>query len=576
MTASTNGYVQFPDGADARAAALWYADTVGLFPIPAHHRTKKPVPEGWTSLHLRTAAEIEVHFPAGAPLNVGILLQPTLVDVDVDADEARRVVSTGTFLPATSWVSGRASAPRSHFWYRAAGARFTKFLDPTIADKTDDRACLVEFRTGKHHTLAPPSVHPSGEAIVWHSLPGVPPEEDPSQLTVRVALLAAAALLVRYYPAEGGRHDFALHLSGALAREGWPQGQIEWFLQAIASAAGDPEVSDRARAAGDSVKKVAEGDPTTGWPRLTECLGNHGEAIVRAVRKWLRPRKAKAGDGEGKKASASTRLVKMVEDAQVELFHSPDLSAFATVPGEGDSRICWPVKSTAFRRWLSRRFYDEEGVAASSQAIANALTVLEGKAAFDGPECPVWLRVGETQGKLYLDLADPEGRAVEVDSSGWRVVTTVPVWFPRRKATLPLPLPERGGPLDQLRHLIAVRQEDWPLLLGWLFGGYRPQGPFPVLTLSGEQGTAKTTKGKMLQRLLDPTIGDLRAEPKEPRDLMIAANAAWLVAYDNLSHLPQWLSDCLCRLATGGAGSVSASCIPMTRRSSSPPSGPGY
>src|SRR5262249_57156954 len=33
---------------------------------------------------------------------------------------------------------------------------------------------------------------------------------------------------------------------------------------------------------------------------------------------------------------------------------------------------------------------------------------------------------------------------------------------------------------------------------------------------------------------------------------MIAARNAWLVAYDNLSHLPQWLSDALCRLATGG------------------------
>jgi DNA polymerase-1 len=37
---------------------------------------------------------------------------------------------------------------------------------------------------------------------------------------------------------------------------------------------------------------------------------------------------------------------------------------------------------------------------------------------------------------------------------------------------------------------------------------------------------------------------------------MIAALGAWLVAYDNLSHLPQWLSDCLCRLATGGGFST--------------------
>jgi putative DNA primase/helicase len=33
---------------------------------------------------------------------------------------------------------------------------------------------------------------------------------------------------------------------------------------------------------------------------------------------------------------------------------------------------------------------------------------------------------------------------------------------------------------------------------------------------------------------------------------MVAATNAWMLAFDNLSHLPPWLSDALCRLATGG------------------------
>lgn len=32
----------------------------------------------------------------------------------------------------------------------------------------------------------------------------------------------------------------------------------------------------------------------------------------------------------------------------------------------------------------------------------------------------------------------------------------------------------------------------------------------------------------------------------------MAANSSWLLAFDNFSHLPEWLSDALCRLATGG------------------------
>jgi hypothetical protein len=73
-----------------------------------------------------------------------------------------------------------------------------------------------------------------------------------------------------------------------------------------------------------------------------------------------------------------------------------------------------------------------------------------------------------------------------------------------------------------------------------------------LLSLNGEQGSAKSTTAKMIRSLVDPRTPDLRAEPRETRDLAIAARGAWLVAFDNISNLPPWLSDALCRLATGG------------------------
>jgi hypothetical protein len=56
----------------------------------------------------------------------------------------------------------------------------------------------------------------------------------------------------------------------------------------------------------------------------------------------------------------------------------------------------------------------------------------------------------------------------------------------------------------------------------------------------------------MLRAIIDPNTAALRAEPREPRDLVIAATNGWLITLDNLSRLPQWLSDGICRLATGG------------------------
>jgi hypothetical protein len=55
----------------------------------------------------------------------------------------------------------------------------------------------------------------------------------------------------------------------------------------------------------------------------------------------------------------------------------------------------------------------------------------------------------------------------------------------------------------------------------------------------------------MIRRLCDPNIADLRAAPRDERDLVIAATNAHVVAFDNLSGISTELSDRLCRLATG-------------------------
>jgi hypothetical protein len=77
-----------------------------------------------------------------------------------------------------------------------------------------------------------------------------------------------------------------------------------------------------------------------------------------------------------------------------------------------------------------------------------------------------------------------------------------------------------------------------------------------VLVLHGEQGAAKSTTARVLRALVDPNAAALRANPKDPHDLMIAAVNGWVVNLDNLSHLPAWLSDAICRLSTGGGFAI--------------------
>ena len=52
-----------------------------------------------------------------------------------------------------------------------------------------------------------------------------------------------------------------------------------------------------------------------------------------------------------------------------------------------------PARRSWFGRWLARRHYQETGGAAGSQAVQDALGVLEGRALYDGEERLVAVRL---------------------------------------------------------------------------------------------------------------------------------------------------------------------------------------
>ncbi len=245
----------------------------------------------------------------------------------------------------------------------------------------------------------------------------------------------------------------------------------------------------------------------------------------------------------------ATILVELAEDA--ELFQTPEGDAFATVTFNGHFET-WALKARGFRDWLMRRFYEAEGSAPSSQAVQDALDVLHGRARFEGATHEVHARIAEHEGAIYLDLCDAQWSAVRVTRDGWQVVNRYPVKIRRARGMLALTEPVKGGQVSRLRDFVNVAADDWPLVVAWLVAVYRPGKPFPVLALHGEQGSAKSTTARVLRALVDPNRADLRSEPREERDLMIAAKNGWLIALDNLSRIPIWLSDALCRLATGG------------------------
>jgi hypothetical protein len=259
------------------------------------------------------------------------------------------------------------------------------------------------------------------------------------------------------------------------------------------------------------------------------------------------------GSVASKRTTAAHVLAALAQPA--ELFHAADGRAYATVETSGHSET-WPVRSKRFKAWLGRAYYRTEKRPAPTQAMSEALALAEARA-IDGPEIAGYVRVAESDGRVYVDLADDGWRFVEVDAGGWRVLDRAPVKFHRAAGMLALPEPRPGATLDALRAFVNVGDDDtWRLVVAWAVMALRPTGPYPVLASFGEQGSAKSTVTRVLRGLLDPNAAPLRSEPREPRDLMIAAEHGWVIALDNLSHLPPWLSDALCRLSSGGGFST--------------------
>ncbi len=525
------------------AARQYVARGFAVLPIPAG--TKAPTIRGWPNLRLQVA-DIPRFFHNGA--NIGLILgeaSGSLVDADLDAMEA--LALTG-WLPDTDMIHGRPSKPRSHWWFIADPLPRTERFEDV------DGATLVELRSTGGQTVVPPSIHPSGERLAWESF-GDPGHVHGAELRRAVAVVAAGALLARHWPAPGARQEAALALAGGLLRGEWDVETVEAFIADVARAAGDEEAAKRTTAGEYTRRRMDDRRDATGWPTLARLMGDE---VVRRVRAWLglaeRREEAPTREEERKRRpSQATLLVRLAIENAAEFWHTPDGRAFATVrAGDGVDHL--PLRFKAFRSWLARlamQAWGEDGGVPHASAVEDAITALEGIALYSGQEYPLKVRVGGDLRAVYLDLCDSGRRVVEITADGWRVVTKASVRFWRPPSMLPLPIPERGGSLQDLGRFLNVEPEDLPLVMGFLIGCLHPDAPYPVLALYGEQGTAKSTASRVLKMLIDPAKAPLRKRIKEERDLAIAATNGWLLAFDNLSGLPDWLSDALCGLATG-------------------------
>jgi hypothetical protein len=242
------------------------------------------------------------------------------------------------------------------------------------------------------------------------------------------------------------------------------------------------------------------------------------------------------------------------------LFHTPDRVAWADVIIDGH-RETFAIESEEMQHFFRRTVWEMakeafgEGVSINDSLLHTNIEELKARALYEGPRHSVFLRVAEQDNAFYVDLCDRDWRAIRIGRFGWEVVGCPPVRFRRERGMLPLPVPQKGGSIAELRPFLNVRGQDFVLVVAWMLAALRCRGPYPVLGLMGEQGTAKSTLSRMIRSLIDPDTVPLRSPPRSNDDLNVAAIYSHLLVFDNVSKLSPRRSDAFCMLATGG-GSV--------------------
>lgn len=228
-------------------------------------------------------------------------------------------------------------------------------------------------------------------------------------------------------------------------------------------------------------------------------------------------------------------------------------SSYIAIPKHGP-KITSSLKSGrgAFANELTDKYYRATGKIPKKHQLDDIARILESEI-FRSDPVRTYVRVAKIAGEIFVDLGDKTGRCVKIDSTGWKVIDEPPVLFKRTALTSPLPTPQLGGSLDSIFEIVNIPPDRRSLYKGFLVSTLWEDISKPILALNGEQGSGKSKTTTFTSQLIDPSPAPIRKSPSDKDAWTITASGSYIVPLDNLSRIPEWLSDSLCRASTGDA-----------------------
>ncbi|MBF0472434.1 MAG: hypothetical protein HQK93_01695 [Nitrospirae bacterium] len=185
----------------------------------------------------------------------------------------------------------------------------------------------------------------------------------------------------------------------------------------------------------------------------------------------------------------------------------------------------------------------------SDKEIKEDIALFRIVAIFESPEIKLDVRIVEKDKSIYYELE--KGKVIEINDKGWEIVKP-PILFRRYNHQANQVMPQRGGNVTDILKFINIKDDDQFLFMVTLIAYFIPSIPRPLLDLSGEQGAGKTMAGKIIKKIVDPSITETLIMSKRKRELIQVSAHHYLILFDNISNISSTVSNILCSIITGG------------------------
>ena len=217
------------------------------------------------------------------------------------------------------------------------------------------------------------------------------------------------------------------------------------------------------------------------------------------------------------------------------------------------------LNAQRFEYWVYRKLilYGKNGqpLLPRPVEVQTVLNYIKSHAEFDAEQRMLYLRVASDDTGIYYDLTNKEWQTIKIIPEGWLIESTPTVMFRRQTNQLQQVYPSREyekNIFDKFINLLNIKKEDHKLLLKcYIIALLVPDIPKAILMLHGEPNSAKTTLLELIKMLIDPSSTRTLSCRKDNAEMAQQLDHNYLSYYDNLSYIPEWLSDTLCRASTG-------------------------